>query len=123
MSDLNQSDVYWPGLTENAVGGIAHITLIPAVVFLIIDPYRRFFFVRFHSWQSIFFFIAWALVNIEVGIVQSMAPAIIVQTLSPLQITGLIFFVIWLTVFIDAFNGKPIKLSIVGELAEKQTNR
>jgi uncharacterized membrane protein len=62
-------------------------------------------------------------VNIEVGIVQSMAPAIIVQTLSPLQITGLIFFVIWLTVFIDAFNGKPIKLSIVGELAEKQTNR
>jgi uncharacterized membrane protein len=52
-----------------------------------------------------------------------MAPAIIVQTLSPLQITGLIFFVIWLTVFIDAFNGKPIKLSIVGELAEKQTNR
>jgi uncharacterized membrane protein len=123
MSDLNQSEVYSSGLSENAAGGIAYITLIPAVVFLIIDPYRKSSFVRFHSWQSIFFFIAWALVNIVVGILQSMAPAIIFQTLSPWQITGLIFFVIWLVVFINAFNGKRIKLPIIGELAEKQANR
>lgn len=123
MSDLNQSEVLTSGLSDNAAGGIAYITLIPAVVFLIIDPYRKSSFVRFHCWQSIFFFITWALVNIVVGALQSLAPAIIFQTLSPWQMIGLLFFVIWLILFINAFNGKRVKLPIVGDLAEKQANR
>jgi uncharacterized membrane protein len=123
MSDLNQSEVSSSGLSEDAAAGIAYITLIPAVVLLIIDPYRRSSLVRFHCWQSIFFFIAWALVNIGIGVGQSLVPAVIFQTMSPWQMAGLGFFVIWLILFINAFNGKRIKLPIVGDLAEKQANR
>jgi uncharacterized membrane protein len=36
---------------------------------------------------------------------------------------GLAIFVVWLIVFISAFNGKRIKLPIIGDLAERQANR
>jgi len=36
---------------------------------------------------------------------------------------GLIFFVVWLVVFINAFNGKRLRLPIVGNIAERQANR
>ena len=39
------------GLSDNAAAGIAYITIIPAIVFLIIDPFRRSSYVRFHAWQ------------------------------------------------------------------------
>jgi uncharacterized membrane protein len=123
-ADMNQSDgVIAPGLSDNAAAGIAYITIVPAVVLLIVDPYRRSSFVRFHCWQSIFFFIAWAVVNILVGVAQNLAPAVVFQAMAPWQIVGLIFFVVWLVVFINAFNGKRMKLPIVGDMAERQANR
>jgi uncharacterized membrane protein len=55
MSDLNPS-----GLSDNVAGGLAYITIIPAIVFLIVEPFKRSSYVRFHAWQSIFLFVAWA---------------------------------------------------------------
>src|SRR5213082_1956486 len=46
------------GLSETAAGVIAYITIIPAIIFLVMDPYNRSSFIRFHAWQSIFFGIA-----------------------------------------------------------------
>lgn len=118
MSDLNQS-----GLSDNAAGGIAYLTIIPAIVFLIIEPFKRSSFVRFHAWQSIFFFVAWALVDILVGVVENLAPSAVFLTLTLLQLVGLAFFVVWLVVLINAFNGKRIKLPIIGNIAQQQADR
>ena len=111
------------GLSDNAAAGIAYITIIPAIVFLIIDPFRRSSYVRFHAWQSIFFFIAWTVLNILVGMVQHIVPSAVFLTLTVLQLVGLAIFVVWLVVFIGAFAGKRIKLPIIGNLAEAQANR
>ena len=46
------------GLSNNAAGALAYVTIIPAIIFLIIEPYNRNSFVRFHAWQSIFLGIA-----------------------------------------------------------------
>jgi uncharacterized membrane protein len=43
--------------------------------------------------------------------------------LTVLQLVGLAIFVVWIFVFVSAFNGKLIKLPIIGDLAEKQANR
>jgi len=118
MSDLNPS-----GLSDNAAGGIAYITIIPAIVFLIIDPYKKSSYVRFHAWQSIFFFIAWAVIDILVGLVQNLVPSAVFLTLTVLQLVGLAMFVVWIIVFVSAFSGKRFKLPIIGDLAEKQANR
>jgi uncharacterized membrane protein len=118
MPEVNTS-----GLSDNAAGGIAYITIIPAIVFLIVEPFKRSSYVRFHAWQSIFFFIAWAVVNILVGLVQNIVPSAVFLTLTVLQLVGLAIFVVWIFVFVSAFNGKRIKLPIIGALAEKQANR
>ena len=118
MPDPNPS-----GLSDNAAGGIAYITLIPAIVFLIVDPFKKSSYVRFHAWQSIFFFVAWAVIDILVGVVQNLVPSTVFLTLTVLQLVGLAIFVVWIIVFVSAFNGKRIKLPIIGDLAEKQANR
>jgi uncharacterized membrane protein len=111
------------GLSDNAAAGIAYITIIPAIVFLIIDPFRRSSYVRFHAWQSIFFFIAWTVINILVGMVQHIVPSAVFLTLTVLQLVGLAIFIIWLIVFIGAFGGKQIKLPVIGDLAARQAER
>jgi uncharacterized membrane protein len=118
MSDPNPS-----GLSDNAAGGLAYITIIPAIVFLIVAPFKNSSYVRFHAWQSIFFFVAWAVIDILVMAVQNLVPSAVFLTLTVLQLVGLAIFVVWLIVFISAFNGKRIKLPIIGDLAEKQANR
>jgi len=111
------------GLTDNAAGGLAYITIIPAIVFLVIDPFKKSAFVRFHAWQSIFFFITWAAIDILIGVMQNLIPSAVFLTLTVLQLAGLFFFVVLVIVFVSAFNGKLFKLPIIGGLAEKQANR
>jgi uncharacterized membrane protein len=86
------------GLSDNAASGIAYITIIPAIVFLIVDPFKKSSYVRFHAWQSIFFFIAWAVINILVGLVQHIVPSAVFFTVTVLQLVGLAIFIVWLRV-------------------------
>jgi uncharacterized membrane protein len=111
------------GLSDNAAGGLAYVTLIPAIVFLIIEPFKKSTYVRFHAWQSIFFFIAWAVIDILVGLVQNLVPSTVFLTLTVLQLVGLALFAVWIFIFVSAFNGKRIKLPIIGAMAEKQADR
>ena len=41
------------GLSDNALGAIAYITVVPAIFFLAVEPYNKKPYVRFHAWQSI----------------------------------------------------------------------
>ncbi len=117
MSESNPS-----GLTDNAAGGLAYITIIPAIVFLVIDPFKKSAFVRFQAWQSIFFFVVWAAVDILIGVIQNLVPSTVFLTLTVLQLVGLAFFIVLVIVFVSAFNGKRLMLPIIGSLAEKQAN-
>ena len=42
------------GLSDNAASGLAYITIIPAIIFLVVAPYNQKPEIRFHCWQSIF---------------------------------------------------------------------
>lgn len=112
MSDFaSTSDSNASGLSDNAAAGIAYITIIPAIVFLIIEPFKRSPFVRFHAWQSIFFFVAWAVVDILIGVVQNIVPSVGFPTYLVMELVGLAIFVIWLIVFIGAFNGNILQVA------------
>jgi uncharacterized membrane protein len=109
------------GLSENAASGLAYITIIPAIVFLIVAPYNQNRTIRFHSWQSIFMAIVWIVLDVAL-IVVGRLPGIGMITLFLSPLIGLAFFIVWLIVLINAFNGKRFKLPVVGDLAEKQAN-
>jgi len=116
MSEPNQS-----GLSDNAAGGLAYITIIPAIVFLIVEPFNKNSFVRFHSWQCIFLAIAWFVADVVLMILGRM-PIIGFLTLILLPLVGLGFFILWIVCLINAFNGKRFKVPVIGDFAEKQAN-
>src|SRR4051812_49256055 len=45
------------GLSQNVAGALAYITIFPAILLLVIDPYNRNTFVRFHAFQSLLLFL------------------------------------------------------------------
>jgi uncharacterized membrane protein len=63
------------GLNENSTCGLAYLTFIPAIIFLVTAPYNQNANVRFHSWQSIFLTVA-AIAAMFVHIVLIMVPII-----------------------------------------------
>jgi uncharacterized membrane protein len=109
------------GLGENVAGGLAYFTIIPAIVFLILEPYNRNPFVRFHCWQSIFLNIAAIVIDVAL-VVLGRFPFVGWTVFFIMPLLGLVFFVVWIIVLINAFNGKRFRLPIVGDLAEKQAN-
>jgi uncharacterized membrane protein len=101
------------GLTPNVAGGLAYITIIPAIIFLCIDPYRRDPFVRFHCFQSLFLAVAWFIVNVGIHFVPFVGWII-------WPLAGLFFFIIWVIALINAFQGRKWLIPLIGPLAEQQ---
>jgi uncharacterized membrane protein len=101
------------GLTDNVAGMLAYVTIIPAIIFLVIEPYNRNSFVRFHSFQSLFFGLAWFVITTVLAFIP-----ILGWTL--LHFVHILFLVLWIILLIKAYGGTRWKLPVIGDLAEKQ---
>jgi uncharacterized membrane protein len=107
------------GLTDNVAGLLAYITIIPAIIFLVLEPYNRSRFIRFHCFQSIFFHVGVVIVWIVLGIISAL-PFLGWATLLLWPLVGLGFLVLWILMLVKAYGGQMWKLPVVGDLAEKQ---
>jgi uncharacterized membrane protein len=114
------------GMTDNVAGMLAYITIIPAIIFLVMEPYNKNRFVRFHAWQNIFLclgaFVCWIALFI-ISAVLAFIPILghlIAFLLWAVLSVGLL--VAWIIVLIKANQGQMYKLPVVGDLAEKQAN-
>jgi uncharacterized membrane protein len=111
-------------LEENVAGALAYVTIIPAIVFLLIEPYNRNRFVRFHSFQCLFVAVALVVVDIALSIISAifhLVPVIgwfVAALMWPLY--GLAVLALWLLLVIKAYQHQIYKLPIVGDMAEKQ---
>ena len=113
-------------MADNVAGMLAYITIIPAIIFLVAEPYNKSRFVRFHSWQNIFLHAAaialWIILMI-LTVAASVVPIIghlIVMLLGFVVWIGLV--VVWIMLLIKANQGQMWKLPVIGDLAEKQAN-
>jgi len=107
------------GLTDNVAGMLAYVTFIPAIIFLVIEPYNRSRFIRFHAFQSIF--LAVAMIAISIGLsVFSFIPVLGLILLPLHLLIWLGLFVLWIVLLLKANQGQMWKLPIIGDLAEKQ---
>jgi len=107
------------GLTDNVAGMLAYVTIIPAIIFLVMEPYNRSRFVRFHSFQSIFFAVAWTVIWIALSFV-GMIPVLGWATLLIWPLLGLGGLIIWIILLLKANQGQMFKLPVIGDMAEKQ---
>jgi uncharacterized membrane protein len=108
------------GLSENAAGGLAYITIIPAIVFLVAEPYNKSSYIRFHSWQCLFMALAWFVIDVAVMIFGSFLSFFRLLTFGLYPLISLAMLILWIMVLIKAFNGERFKLPIIGDLAAKQ---
>lgn len=104
------------GLTDNVAGALAYVTIVPAIVFLLIEPYNRNKFIRFHAFQSIFYCVAWIVVVIGLSILPFMG--VLRMMLYPIIWLG--FFVLWIVLVLKAYQGQKFKAPLIGDLADKQ---
>jgi uncharacterized membrane protein len=95
------------------------VTIIPAIVFLVIEPFNKKRFVRFHAFQSIFFSVAWIVIDIGVTIIGHI-PFLGWATLFLWPLVSLVLFVIWLILLLKAYQGQMFKLPVIGDIAEQQ---
>ncbi|HEX3435253.1 MAG TPA: DUF4870 domain-containing protein [Pseudacidobacterium sp.] len=113
------------GLSENAAAAISYITIIPAIVFLVLEPYNKMRLVKFHAIQCIALHVAWIAVwvaTMVLSVVLHFIPLIgLLFGLVDLLI-GVVFFVAWLVAILKASKGEYFKLPIIGDFAAKQAN-
>ncbi len=112
------------GLAPNIAGMLAYVTFIPAIIFLVLEPYNKDRFIRFHSFQSLFFQVAWIAVwigMIFVGMVLGLVPVVglIIHLLIDLVLC-LGGFVIWLILVFKAYGNQKYQLPVIGKMAEAQ---
>lgn len=99
------------GLSENVAGTLCYVlTVITGVLFLVLEPYNKMPFVRFHALQAILFFVACLIINTAVSLV--------LPFLLPLIWIGLM--IVWVMLMLQAYKGIRWKLPLIGDLAEKQ---
>lgn len=109
------------GLTDNMAGALAYVTIIPAILFLVLEPYNKNRFIRFHSFQCIFFAVAWTALWIALRIIVQI-PILGWATILLWPLVSLAGLIIWIILVLKAYQGKMFKLPFIGDMAEKQAN-
>ena len=113
------------GLTPNIAGALAYsLGIITGILFLVLEPYRRDRFVRFHAMQSILYFVAAVAFNIlwtiMVGMLISISGWIAFVSFPIRMLISLGLFGLWLFLMFQAYNQREFRIPILGAIAAKQ---
>ena len=102
------------GLQDNIAGLLAYL-FIPAIIFLVMEPYNKNKFIRFHSFQGLFL----GLVSFVGHIILSFIP-FIGWALIPLF--SLAIFILAIVGMVKAYGNQKWKIPVIGDMAEKQAD-
>jgi uncharacterized membrane protein len=102
-------------LPENIAGMLAYF-IFPTVVFLVVRPFNRNRFVRFHSFQCLL--TAAVLIGLQVALALfgKFIPLFV------LPIYGLLFLAeltLWLLLFFKAYQHEEFQLPVIGNIAQR----
>ena len=113
------------GMEDNVAGALCYLLgFVTGILFLVLEPYSKRPFVRFHALQSILFCAAWIALSIALSIAFGIVGAVLHFLwfmLLPLRgLVGLVGFLIWLFLMYKAYNHEWYQLPLVGPIAAKQ---
>lgn len=119
MSDPNPLSPVNSGMSDNVAGCLAYMTVIPAIIFLLVEPYNKKSFVRFHAWQCIFLALAWIVIDIAISILGLFGAYFLLIDIGLYSLVALAMIIVWIMAILKALNGERYKLPVVGGLAER----
>ena len=108
---------------DNLIAAAAYVTIVPAIFFVLAEPFKRNRFVRFHSFQSIFLAAATIVAAIAMRILYSLFALIpgfgylLAWLTSAVVLLG--WVILWLVLVVKALQGETFRLPWIGNLAEK----
>jgi uncharacterized membrane protein len=105
------------GLSDNTAAAIAYLTFIPAIIFLLLEPYSKKPFIRFHAMQCLGLTVASVVLHFAIMMLVFILHGFTFM-LSTLVSLG--FFVLWLMCIVSAAQGKWFKVPVIGDFAQKQ---
>ena len=106
-------------MADNVASGLCYLVgLITGIIFLVLAPYNKNPVVRFHAFQAIFMGVAWFVIYFVFNRLLFMLGLWSMLFLSSL--VGLAFFVLWIIMLIQTFQGKTIVLPVIGPIAQQQ---
>lgn len=115
------------GLPSNVAGALAYFTIIPPIIFLVVEPFNKDRFVKFHSFQALFLnaavfvlMIGLTILSFIIGMIPVVG-AIVALLLWP--IIGLGLFAMFVFLMYKAYNEEKFMLPFIGNLAEQQASK
>lgn len=111
---------------SNVLALVAYLTLgIAGIIFIIGEQYKGDKFLRFHSFQSVFFSIAnialWIVLSILGSILTAVTLGFGALLLIPLfGLVGLAIFAYWIYIMYKAYSNERYMIPVVGAFAAKQ---
>jgi uncharacterized membrane protein len=118
-----------PAMAANIAGALCYLFgVISGIVFLVLQPFRRNRFVRFHAWQSIYFTVVWVVLAIAWTTVITVFEAITAGFLAVLIIpVGCLLTLAgigyWVFLMYRAYSGEESKVPLLGQLAHRHASR
>jgi uncharacterized membrane protein len=106
---------------ENAAGALAYLTFIPAILFLVLKPYKKKSFVRFHAVQCLLLWGAGIIIALALKLVSDLL--FLIPAIGPLlwllisAVVVLAVVLVWLVLVVKALQGERFKLPLLGEFA------
>ena len=89
------------------------LTSPSSIIFLLVEPYNKNSFVRFHAWQCIFLGITAIAIQIVLGIIP-----VIGWIILPFASLGIL--IVWIIALLKALKGERYELPIIGKFAAQQ---
>ena len=129
------------GLPSNVAGALAYFTIIPPIIFLVVEPFNKDRFIKFHSIQSLilaatFFVVSMVLfiLSIILNLIVYTAARWIPFLYSVTWIVPILMWLVWIAalfvtfvtvIFLmyKAYNEVKCKLPLLGGLAERLASK
>ena len=112
-------------IPENLAGALAYFSFLPPIVFLLLHPYRRNGFVRFHAVQCLLVWLVGTVVGLALRLL-GMA-VFMIPILGPLLVVIvdvaviLAAFLLWVVLIIKALQGEMFGLPWLGIVAHQHS--
>jgi uncharacterized membrane protein len=110
------------GLTNFQLSALCYLLpFVGGILALVIEPYNRDRWIRFHAWQSILFMLAWLVIKPIVGF---MLKWVLFDGLVGLLsfVAGIGFFCAWIYLMIQTWQGQLWKVPLIGDVAQQQAD-
>ena len=106
-------------MADNVASALCYLVgLITGIIFLVLAPYNKNPTIRFHAFQSIFMNVAWIIIAVGLNVVLGIVGLWSLFFLSTL--VGLAFFLLWIIMLLQTYQGKTIVLPLIGPIAQQQ---